>query len=70
MVNVFWGSLPVIGLSLLSFTAMDSSVSAMDRVSSLACRDQVVSMDYQREMASDVFEPREDNEGQPQETVG
>ncbi|WP_170189360.1 hypothetical protein [Geitlerinema sp. P-1104] len=49
---------------------MDSSVSAMDRVSSLACRDQVVSMDYQREMASDVFEPREDNEGQPQETVG
>ncbi len=70
MVNVLWGFLPIMGLSLLTFTATDSSVSVVDSLSSIGCRDQVVSTDHQREMNSDVFEPREDNEGQPQETVG
>ncbi|WP_159782996.1 hypothetical protein [Sodalinema gerasimenkoae] len=49
---------------------MSSSASVAARVSFAGCWDEVVSTSYHNRMSSDVFEPREDNEGQPQETVG
>lgn len=70
MVKIFWGSLPIIGISILTFTTMDGSVSVAERLNSPGCRDEVISTGYQGNRAADVFEPREDNEGQPQETVG
>lgn len=70
MVNVLWGSLPIIGLSFVTFSGMGKSVSPPEWVSVPGYRDEVVSTSSHRNRTSDVFEPREDNEGQPQETVG
>lgn len=74
MVKIDWVSRPVIGFSILLLTAVSGTMSAdlglgsrlsLDPLAPILCQGQP-----ENRSAAEVFEPRDDNEGQPQETVG
>ncbi len=74
MVKTNWVFRPVIGFSIVLLTAIngamgaDLSVSSRLRLEPLAPVFSQSQPDHQS--AAEVFEPRDDNEGQPQDTVG
>ncbi|KPQ33092.1 MAG: hypothetical protein HLUCCO16_18940 [Phormidium sp. OSCR] len=74
MVKTDWVSRPVIGFSILLLTAINGVIGAdlsfgsrlrLEPLTPVLCERQI-----DAHSAAEVFEPRDDNEGQPQETVG
>jgi|GEM_PF-2276700 hypothetical protein len=74
MVKTNWVSWPVIGFSMVLLTAINGVMGADLSVSSRLRLDPLAPVFSQVQpgdrSAAEVFEPRDDNEGQPQETVG
>ncbi len=74
MVKTHWVSRPVLGFSILLLTAISGVISADLSLSSRLRLEPLTPVLYESpsdaHSAAEVFEPRDDNEGQPQDTVG
>lgn len=74
MIKTYWVFQPVLGFSILLLTAINGVMNADLNLSSRLRLDPLAPVLCERQGdvhgAAEVFEPRDDNEGQPQDTVG